>query len=478
MEKLSKSIDENIQYMKTVFKGDNTFIVRQLETRSGYKCCIFFCDGMVNTSVINDSIVKPITLFNEKIKEGDEISTMKTQILHSNDIKIGKSFTDIWSGVLYGDTILMCQGCDMALIINTKGFVLRSVSEPGSEKILSGPKEGFTEGIMLNISQIRRKLRTRDLKFTFKTLGSVSNTTCCICYIDGIADQNVVRELNERLEKVELDGIITANYISEIITDNPYSPVDFIAKTERPDVLAARLLEGRAALLVDGTPVALTVPCIFAEQFQSPEDYYVNFFFAALSRLIRVIGFFISISALPVYISLVTYHPEMLPTSLLFSIAASRTNVPLPTILEAIFLILAFDILREAGKRTPTVVGQTIGIVGALILGQAAVEARLVSAPMIIVVALSGITGLMVPNLRSLVTVMRVVLITLSSMMGLYGYIFGMLFMLIHLAGSYSFGISMLSNLTTYHYGSHEDTLIRASWKNMKPTRRFLGRGK
>ncbi len=478
MENISKNLDENIKHMKDVFKNDNTFISRPLETGGGLRCCAFFCDGMVSTPVVNEAVIKPLVLWDDKIPEGQEISFLKTRILQANDIKIAKTFEDIYLGILYGDTAVLCEEADMALVINTKGFALRSISEPGSEKIVTGPKEGFTEGIMQNISLVRRKLKTPKLKFSFSNLGDVSNTICCVCYIDGIADENVLQKVKHRLSQVKIDGIMSSSYIEEMIADKRLPLFDLMGKTERPDVLAAKLLEGRVAVMVDGTPVALTAPCIIAEQFQSPEDYYVNPFYASFSRIVRMISLFISLSALPVYVALITYHMEMLPSALLFSIAEARDNVPFPTFLEALFLLFAFDVLREAAKRTPDVIGQTMGIVGALILGQAAVEARFVSAPMVIVVALSGITGLMVSNFRSLVTVMRIILICLASVMGLYGYIIGMLWLLAWMASTYSFGVSILSNITSYRSAGKEDTFVRTAWSRMKPSGRFLGRKK
>lgn len=470
MEKISKNLNENIRYLKDIFKNDSTFIVRHLETRAGQRCCVFFCDGMVSTPVVNDSVVRPVVSWNEKILPGSEIADLKTKVLFANDIKIAKTFDDAISAILYGDTLLVTEGADMALIINTKGFALRSISEPGGEKIVTGPREGFTEGIMQNTTLIRRRLKSEKLKFSFVSLGTVSKTTCCVCYIDGIADENVVNELKKRLEKVKIDGILNSNYIEENITDRKGSPIELIGKTERPDVVASRLLEGRVALIVDGTPVALTMPYIFIEQFQSAEDYYANPFFSSFSRLVRIMGFFVAISALPVYISLITYHPEMLPSPLLFSISAARDNVPLPTVLEAFALLISFDILREAGKRTPDVIGQTMSIVGALILGQAAVEARFVSAPMIIVVAISGITGLMLPNMRSLITFSRLMLMALSSFMGLYGYIFGLLWMMSYIVSTSSFGVPVIGGKL---WG--EDSFIRVSWSRMKPWGRFIG---
>ena len=480
MEKISKNLSENVAHLKQLFEGDNTFISRPIQSAyyEELRCYLFFCDGMVSTPVINESIVKPITLWNGGFDPDNAIAYIKTEIIHSNDIKVAKTWEDVLSGVLYGDTALFCEGSDMALVINTKGFQLRSISEPGSEQILSGPREGFTEGIMLNISLIRRKLKTPDLKFTMMQIGKVSKTNCCICYIDGVAEKAVLTKLKRRLEAIDIDGLISSNYIIELICDNPFAALKTVGKTERPDIVAAKLLEGRIALIVDGTPVVLTMPYLLMEQFQSSEDYYVDFYYASLSRLLRIVGFFLSISILPLYISMITFHTEILPTPLLISISAARDGVPLPTIVEALALLLTFELLREAATRTPSVVGQTIGIVGALVLGQAAVEARFVSAPMIIMVAVSGITGLMLPHLRGAITVLRVILIGLTSFLGLYGYIFGIVWFISHVCTMNSFGVSVLSNVTTYRHGSKEDTFYRMPWSIMKRFNRFISRDK
>ena len=180
MEKISKNLNENIRYLKDIFKNDSTFIVRPLETRAGQRCCVFFCDGMVSTPVVNDSVVRPVVSWNEKILPGSEIADLKTKVLFANDIKIAKTFDDAISAILYGDTLLVIEGADMALIINTKGFALRSISEPGGEKIVTGPREGFTEGIMQNTTLIRRRLKSEKLKFSFVSLGTLSKTTCCV----------------------------------------------------------------------------------------------------------------------------------------------------------------------------------------------------------------------------------------------------------------------------------------------------------
>ena len=244
--------------------------------------------------------------------------------------------------------------------------------------------------------------------------------------------------------------------------------------TERPDITAAKLLEGRVALIVDGTPVALTLPQILHETFQTNDDYYISYLYMNLSRLLRVFGFFLTVTLPGAYLALVTYHPEMIPTRLLYSISAARQDIPFSTLTEAIGTILVFEILKEAGTRTPDTVGQALSIVGGLVLGQAAVEARLVSAPMVIIVAFSGITALIVPKLRTAALLLRFFLLACAAVFGIYGLLFGWLFILIHLCAVQSMGIPYLTNLLAREKHSGRDVLLRFPWFAMKPAHRFL----
>ena len=278
---------------------------------------------------------------------------------------------------------------------------------------------------MMNLSLVRRKLKTHQLKFKFKVLGSRSNTKACICYIEGLANKAILAELEKRLAEINLDGILGVNFINELIKNAPLSPFKTIGRTERPDVIAGKLLEGRVAMIVDGTPVALTLPFIFIEYFQANDDYYTNFFFASFSRIVRIVSFFFTISVPAIYLALTTFHQEMLPTSLLLSISAARQGVAFPTIIELLILGLAFEILKEAGIRMPTVIGEALSIVGALFLGQAAVEARIVSAPMVIVTGFTAVAGLMIPGMSGLIIILRVVFVIMVTLIGFYGYIFG-----------------------------------------------------
>lgn len=458
--------------------GDNSVVRRRIASvgTPALGCFIMYCDGMVNNQIINENIITPITRFASAAPQKAVLQTVVQTILQINEVKTTRDVSKMVRDMVYGDTLFLCEGCDEALILNTKGFPMRSISEPEGEQVLRGPREGFTEGMLTNISMLRRKLRTNSLKFEFMEIGECTKTTICVCFVDGVADKSVLAKMRKRLQKIKIDGILDSNYVQEFIRDAPYSPFKTVGGSERPDTVAAKLLEGRIAIIVDGSPVVLTAPYIFIEHFQSGEDYYVGIFYAAVARFVRVIGFIFSLTIVPLYISLLTYHREMLPAPLLLSITAARNGVPFPTVVEALGLLLAFEILRESGARTPSSIGTTLSIVGALVLGQAAVEARFVSAPMVIIVAFAGITGLMLPKLKNAIVVLRLALVVLSSALGLYGYAFGIIWMLCHLSQLKSFGVPSLRDAPLFSGTHQEDAYYRAPWSMMKRAGRFIAK--
>ncbi|NLL71367.1 MAG: spore germination protein [Epulopiscium sp.] len=467
---LSTSLQKNVEIIKEIFLNDDTLIHRPFENQRNpdLKCCIFYIDGMIDANIINKNIIVPITRNPVLKAEGNIINHLQYQIITSNEIQKTNDTNQLVTAIISGDTVLFVEGFPEALIINTKGWKTRSITEPVSERVLRGSREGFTESIIMNLSMIRRKIQTPDLKFEFLVLGNQTQTKACICYIDGIVNKKILTELYQRLENFNLDGALGINYIQECIKDHPLSPFKTTGNTERPDIVAAKLLEGRIALILDGTPVAMTVPYLFLEYFQSNEDYYLNFYFASIGRLLRILGFIITTSVPAIYLALVTFHQELIPTPLILSISAARQDVPFPSILELIILLTTFEILREAGTRIPTYIGQALSIVGALVLGQAAVQARFVSAPIVIVVALTGITGLMVPSLSGVAILSRASLLLLSALLGLYGYTFGVTAWLIHLFRIHSFGVPFTLDLTSFHLQDLKDTAIRAPWWYMK----------
>lgn len=476
----TEKLDQNIALMKQIFAEDNTFVTRLVESQSEPKirCALFFFDGMVNNAQINESIVKPITLWTNPDNRFVNIDVLSSQIIQINDSKITPKPADVMNAFLYGDTVVFIDNDCRPAVVNTKGFSVRSSSEPDSEKVLQGPREGFTEAFMPNLSMIRRRLKNHHLKFTYKTVGTETKTNLVMCYIDNLCDKAVLNEVKKRLDAYDIDSALDSNYIVECISDNKYSPFPTVGVTERPDIVAAKLLEGRVAVLVDGSPVAITVPQIFQETFQSNDDYYMNFLYANMSRFLRIFGFFLTISIPAIYLALLTYHQEMIPTKLLFSIASSRQGVPFPTLLEAIVLLMVFEILKEAGTRTPGTIGQTLSIVGALVLGQAAVEARFVSAPMVIVIAFAGITALLVPKLKTASLLLRMGLLLCAALLGLYGYLFGLALILLHLCSLDSFGVPYLTNIVSSIRKGKRDVFFRFPWFSMKKNHRFIAEQK
>lgn len=473
---LSNSLQSNISLIKEIFNDDETLIVRYLENQknNNIKCCIIFLQEMIDGETINTNIIKPIIESRYLSEENNNIENILSHVIFSNDANKSNDVNKISESILNGNTVLFLEGESKALIISTIGWKTRDIKEPEGEKALRGPREGFTESLMMNISMIRRKLLTPDLKFKFRVLGTQTKTKICLCYIDGIVNNKILNELNKRLDKIDIDGILASNYIQEFINDEPFSPFKTIGSTERPDIVAAKLLEGRIAIIIDGNPVALTLPHIFIELFQASEDYYINFYFASISRVLRILSFIITISLPSLFVALTTFHIETIPTPLAISISAARQDVPFPTTVEAFGLLIVFEILRETGVRMPNQIGQAFSIVGALVLGQAAVDARFVSAPMIIVIALTGITGLAIPKVKGASILLRIILLILSSILGLYGFVFGIIGLMIHLFKMRSFGVPFMLSLMTLKPEDLKDTAIRAPWFYMKYRPKFI----
>ena len=467
---LTKNMDENIQLISEYFKDNQTLIIRPIESRNtpSIDFCLLYTDGMVDNKLVNEDIIRPLLEFKFTQHNTNLMDILAKQVTLSNSVEKTANIDDILQAILYGDCVLFAENCAEVLILNTKGWTSRAPAEPEGERVLKGPREGFNEALMVNLSMLRRKIRTPDLKMKFKVFGTRTKTKACICYLDGVVNKSVLAELEKRLEKFSIDGVLDVNYITEFIKDSPYSPVKTVGNTERPDVVAAKLLEGRVALFLDGTPVVLTLPHLFIEHFQSDEDYYLSYYFATFGRILRFIAFFIASSIPAIYLSMTTFHQEMLPTPLLMSIFTARQGVPFPTVVEMIMMLILFEMLRESGARMPGIMGYALSIVGAMVIGQAAVEAKIVSAPIIIIVAFTGISGLMVPRVKGLTISLRFTLLALSAMLGLYGYLFGMLFVLSHLFSVSSFGIPIMTSAYSNTLQDKKDIIIRAPWWFMK----------
>ena len=472
----SDNLEANVKYLCNIFKDDDTLIKRFFSSahEPSAKFCVLFSDGMINNKLLNEDIIRPVLEYSFRKDDPNLIRTVSESITLSNSVERTDQVEELVQGIVYGDTILLARGCPDALVLNTKGWAVRSISEPESERVLRGPREGFNESLLMNLSMLHRKLRTPDLKMKYRAFGTRSKTKACLCYLDSLVNKSVLEELEKRLDRIDIDGTLDTNYIAELIKDSPFSAIKTVGSTERPDVVAGRLLEGRIALFLDGTPSVLTVPHLFIEHFQSDEDYYVNFVFSSIGRFLRILAFVISLTFPAIYVALVTFHQEMLPTQLLLSISSARQGVPFPTALETVFMLVVFEMLRESGARMPGIMGQTLSIVGALVVGQAAVDAKLVSAPIIIVVGLAGITGLMVPRLKGYILVHRFLLLFCACILGLYGLLLGIVALLVGIFGMHSFGVPIVPDVHLKNPQEYKDIYVRFPWAFMKTRPGYL----
>lgn len=467
-ERLQKSLEQNLNLFKAIFAGDTTMKIRNFRHPSLREIsgCVIHIEGMVALDTLNNNILKPVLSYepSEDTQGIPFLQLLADWRIDASELRLTENLNELLNALLYGNTLLLLEGEAQALIIGTQGWETRAVSEPGTEKSVLGPREGFGESLITNLSLIRRRVKSTDLKFSFLEIGKTTNTTVCLCYVEGIVSEKVLKDVKSRLQGLNIEAVLDSGQLQEMIRDAPLSPFETVGNTERPDAVAGKILEGRVAVLVDGSPFALTVPFLFVEYFQTGEDYYSNYLFASFNRAMRFLSEFLAISIPAIYISLVTYNQEMIPTPLMLSIAAARQSVPLPTVAECFVMLIVFEILREAGTRIPTSIGQAVSIVGALVLGQAAVDARVVSAPMVIVVGFTGITALLNVKMKAASITARFLLLVLSSVLGIYGYLFGLIAITTHLMSMKSYGVSYMLTVGSFKPSDVRDTIFRAPW--------------
>ncbi|WP_102028083.1 spore germination protein [Salirhabdus sp. Marseille-P4669] len=493
------TIDDNVKAIKETLGNSSDLLSRifYIGSKQPVKAALLYINGLVDRNYVQESIAETLmidlrlteqdeTSFrNERasqqeketdnnvelhLLESDLFTVLKNKSFANSEVKEINTFSQLYNHMLSGDAILLLNGYSKGFAIDAKGYESRSVEEPSSQPVVRGPKEGFSEKIMTNTALIRRRIKDPNLWISMRKIGRKTNTDIAICYINGLVNDDIVQEVNRRLDQIDIDGILESGYIEELIQDETYSPFPTIFNTERPDTICAGLLEGRVAIIVDGTPFALLVPALFVHFFQASEDYYQRFDISSLIRALRYLCFFLALLTPSVYIALTTFHQEMIPTQLLISLAAQREGVPFPAYVEALMMEVTFEILREAGTRMPRAVGNAISIVGALVLGQAAVEAGIVSSAMVIVVSLTAISSFVSPtfNMGIAIRMLRFLFMTISAMFGLVGIILGLILLVMHLSSLRSFGIPYLSPMGPFIQGDQKDALIRVPHWRMK----------
>ncbi|MFD0674452.1 spore germination protein [Cohnella sp. GCM10027633] len=472
---VSADLPSNVKWLLNELGASSDIVVRTIsDSSSGMDGVLFYIDSLVDQQTINLMVIKPILAeigAHPGVKSpSDWIGLLKNRALSVGRIKDLHTLDETLAQLMEGSTIIMIHGCTTAISASTAGGEKRSVEEPSTQTVVRGPKESFTENINTNMSLLRRRIKSPQLRAEYRQIGEQTKTHIAVVYLKGIAKDGVVQEVMSRLDRIDTDSILESGYIEEFIQDAAYTPFPTIQNTERPDAAAGGILEGQVAIIVDGTPFVLLAPVTFIRFFQSSEDYYQRYDIATFLRMIRYTAFFVSMLLPSLYIAITTFHQEMLPTPLLISLAAQREGVPFPAIVEALVMEVTFEVLREAGVRMPRVIGPAISIVGALVLGQAAVQAGLVSAAMVIVVSFTAIANFVIPaiNVAIAARLIRFAMMLLGATLGLFGIMSGLMVLLIHMASLRSFGVSYLVPFSPFVWSNWKDVFIRLPHWAMK----------
>lgn len=463
-ESISANLQENLIYLKDMFQNSSDIIFRpfSIGTKQEVDALILAVDGLYDKITINDNVLKP--LMKLKISDADiknkiniENGTLSVSSMHQEN-----SMDQAIAHLMKGDPLLFVDGYTTVFIIHANSWAARNIEQPTTETSVRGPKESFSETLRTNTAMLRRKIHHPKLQIQNMTLGRLSRSSIALAYIDDIVSPGILEELKKRLNKLDIDAILDAGYIEELIADSPLSVFPTVAYSERPDKVAARLLEGRVAIFVEGSPFTLIVPHILMESFHNVDDYYSRPYYSSLMRLLRLAAFLMATLLPAVFVAAQDYHKEMFPTDLLISVASAREGVPFPLFFEVFGMTLAFEALKESGIRMPSSLGQAVAIVGGLVLGQAAVDAGIVGNATIIIIAMTAITTFLSPSLNDTTGILRLLYLIAGAIFGMYGIMLMISFLLLHVASLRSFGIPYMAPYFPITWSGWKDLFIRA----------------
>lgn len=472
---LSCRLEDNDDQLYKLLGKSSDLVRKRLQLGERTELAVFYIDGLIDTQLLHNSILYSLQegrvsgLLEELVPDG-KIEMLRKRVLMAGDLTVIHDYKHFVHDLLSGNVMLMVEGSASALRIGLPGWEDRNVSEPISQSVVRGPMEGFTENLRTNTALIRRKIKDSQLWLETIQIGRVTQTSVSIMYLSHIANEELVQEVKRRLNSIDTDSILESGYIEEFIQDTAATPFPTIYNSDRPDTIAAGILEGKVAILVDGTPFVLLAPTIFVSFFQSAEDYYQRADISTLLRCVRFLAFFVTLFAPALYVAITTYHQEMIPTNLVISLAAQRETVPFPAFIEALLMEFTYEILREAGVRIPKNVGQAVSIVGTLVIGQAAVAAGFISSAMVIIVSITAISSFVIPEAGMAIAarIIRFALIGLAGFMGLYGILCGVFLLVLHLVSLRSFGVPYMSPIGPFRAADLKDSIFRLPWPLLK----------
>ena len=437
--KFKKSLKENLSFLKKKLSAQDVFFY---EIKIGGKrdACLIFVDSLTDKAEAGRLLVNPLSQF----AGNPTYAAVKNSLLSPER----KEYTDTEEAIddmLTGNTMLVIDGCTHVICYGLKKFEVRAVSEPPTSTVIKGPREGFNECLPVNLSMLHRRIKSPDLEVEMLNMGKYSKTAIALTYIKGVVQEGLVESVKERLAKIEIDGILDASYVSKFLNEKKSSLFKQVGTTEKPDILASKLLEGRIGIVVDGSPIALTLPYILIEDFQSPEDYYTSPYKATVARGLRALSVFLAVLLPGFFVAAQLFHLQLIPLNFLLTIVNSIKGIPLSPSFEMFFTLLIFEILNEASVRMPKYVGMVVSIVGGLVLGETAVNAGIISAPALMIIALSGICLYTVPELVQTFSLVRIIILILAGSLGGYSIILAGAFFLIYLVSFEDFKTPLLA---------------------------------
>ncbi len=466
--KISASLDKNINMIKKLFDYSSDLTIKNMNlkaTDGRVGLAVVTMEGMVDKETLATSVSNPLSNYSEILfSDCDVFSVIEKDIITCPDHSTVTTIDEITSFIMSGFACLIIDGCTKALVIGVQGFSFRSVAEPDTEVLQRGSREGFVEPLRINISMVRRRLRNTDLKFETMTLGTVSKTDICLCYLNDCVSTEILEEVRKRLESSNIETLFASGYLVSYL-DSENSLFSGVGVTERPDTACAKICEGRIVILVDGTPSALVIPHIMVENFQTLDDYSNRPYFATMTRWLKYIAFVISIILPGFYVALASYNPEFFPSQLLTKVATSISKTPFSAFSEVLFFTFIYEIMREAGLRLPKTLGHAVSIIGGLVIGDTAVSSGFIGAPTLMIVALTVICSYVIPDLYAPVAFLRFLFIICGGLWGVWGIILVFCALTVNLCSKESFGVPFSSPIAPLSLFGLRDVFVRADWK-------------
>lgn len=464
---LNDSLKSNLEYIKRQFHNSADLTIHEMKL-SGINAAVISIDNMVSKDIMTLAIIKPLFSYNFTAAPEQCINSIQNEVLHTDDITEITTFEELFKFIMSGFAVICVDGCPKMLSVGIQGYKSRGISEPESDIVQRGSREGFVEPLRTNMTMLRRRIKNPNLNFEIITVGKLSKTEICLCYLTDVASPKIIGKLKERINKIDVQTVLAAGYIVPYLEEKgSASPFSGVGITERPDTVCGKITEGRIAILIDGVPSALIVPYLFAEYFQTLDDYANRPYFAAFTRWLKYAAFFISMLLPGIYAALGTFNPEMFPTLMLNKIAGSIGDTPLSLMAETLLIQFVYEIMREAGLRMPQPLGYAVSIVGGLVVGDTAINAGLIAAPTLMVVAVTSICSYVIPNLYAPVAILRILFTIAGGLWGIWGVSAIFCAVFINICGKNSFGIPYTSPVTPIGSSAMRDVFFRAGWKTL-----------